>query len=36
MLIAATARSRNATLVTRNAREFKRVPGLKLEEWAEE
>ena len=36
MLIAATARSRNATLVTRNTREFKRVPGLKLEEWAEE
>ena len=36
MLIAATARSRNAILVTRNTREFKRVPGLKLEEWAEE
>ena len=35
MLIAATARSRNATLVTRNIREFKRVPGLKLEGWAE-
>lgn len=35
MLIAATARSRNAILVTRNTKEFKRVPGLKLEEWAE-
>lgn len=36
MLIAATARLRNAILVTRNTREFKRVPGLKLEERAEE
>ena len=36
MLTAATVRSRNATLVTRNTREFKRGPGLKLEEWAEE
>ena len=36
MLIAATVRSRNATLVTRNTREFKRGPGLKLGEWAEE
>lgn len=35
MLIAATARSRNATLATCNTREFKRVPGLKLEQWAE-
>lgn len=35
MLIAATARSRNATLVTHNTKEFKRVAGLKLEEWAE-
>lgn len=36
MLIAVTVRSRNATLVTSNTREFMRVPGLKLEEWAEE
>lgn len=35
LLIAATARSRNATLVTHNVNEFKRVPGLKLEDWAE-
>ena len=33
-LIAAHALSVNATLVTNNLREFKRVPGLKVENWA--
>lgn len=33
-LIAAQARRRNATLVTANHREFSRVPGLKVEDWA--
>ena len=33
-LIAAQARRRHATLVTLNAREFERVPGLKVEDWA--
>ena len=32
-LIAATAVARNATLVTRNVREFGRVRGLKLADW---
>jgi len=32
-LIAATAIAHNATLVTRNLREFKRVPGLQLADW---
>lgn len=32
-LIAATALAHNATLVTRNLREFKRVPGLQLVDW---
>lgn len=34
-LIAATALARGAVLVTNNAREFQRVPGLAVEEWAE-
>lgn len=33
LLIAGTAKARNATLVTRNTREFKRVQGLALENW---
>ena len=33
MLIAAHARSRNLTLVTWNANEFGRVPGLRVEDW---
>jgi tRNA(fMet)-specific endonuclease VapC len=33
LLIAAHARSIGATLVTNNTREFKRVPGLKIENW---
>lgn len=32
-LIAAHARSLDATLVTNNTREFERVPGLRLEDW---
>jgi tRNA(fMet)-specific endonuclease VapC len=34
-LIAAQARRRGATLVTLNTREFARVPGLAVEDWAE-
>jgi tRNA(fMet)-specific endonuclease VapC len=34
ILIAAQARRRGATLVTANAREFARVPGLKTQDWA--
>ena len=34
MLIAAHARSMDITLVTHNTREFSRVPGLKIEDWA--
>ena len=33
-LIAAQARRRGATLVTANVREFARVPGLLLADWA--
>ncbi|NBJ90870.1 type II toxin-antitoxin system tRNA(fMet)-specific endonuclease VapC [Acutalibacter sp. 1XD8-36] len=35
MLIAGHARAENMVLVTNNVREFKRVPGLKIENWAE-
>lgn len=34
MLIASHARSLSCTLVTNNMREFERVPGLHLENWA--
>ncbi|MDR1965933.1 MAG: type II toxin-antitoxin system VapC family toxin [Synergistaceae bacterium] len=34
MQIAAQAISRDFTLVTNNAREFDRIPGLKIENWA--
>ncbi len=34
LFIAAHARSRDLTLVTNNTREFSRVEGLKLENWA--
>ena len=34
LLIAAHALSSNATLVTNNVREFNRVPGLTIENWA--
>lgn len=33
LLIAAHARSLGATLITANAKEFKRVPGLKCQAW---
>ena len=35
LLIAATAWARNATLITHNVREFKRIPGLSIEDWDE-
>jgi tRNA(fMet)-specific endonuclease VapC len=34
LFIAAHARYQGLTLVTNNTREFKRVPGLKIENWA--
>lgn len=34
ILIAAQALNRELTLVTNNEREFRRVPGLKIENWA--
>jgi tRNA(fMet)-specific endonuclease VapC len=34
VLIAAQARRRGALLVTANTREFARVPGLRMEDWA--
>ena len=34
VLLAGQARRRAATLVTSNAREFARIPGLKWEDWA--
>lgn len=33
LFIAAHARSRDMTLLTRNLREFQRVPGLRIEDW---
>lgn len=36
LFIAAHARSRGLTLVTHNTREFKRVPGLRVEDWLAE
>jgi tRNA(fMet)-specific endonuclease VapC len=33
LLIAGIALAQNLTLVTRNTREFERVPGLKIENW---
>jgi tRNA(fMet)-specific endonuclease VapC len=35
LMIAAHARARGATLVTNNTSEFKRIEGLKVENWAE-
>lgn len=35
MLIAAHAKAAGLTIVTNNVREFARVPGLKIENWAE-
>ncbi len=34
MQIAAIARARKSTVVTHNTREFDRIPGLKVEDWA--
>jgi tRNA(fMet)-specific endonuclease VapC len=35
LLIAAHAKALSITLITNNLREFRRVPGLKLENWVE-
>lgn len=35
VLIAATALANQATLITRNLREFRRVPGLQVSDWYE-
>jgi len=35
LLIAGLARSQNITLVTNNTKEFERVDGLRLENWAQ-
>ena len=36
LLIAGIALANNLTVITRNTREFERVPGLKLENWYDE
>ncbi len=36
LLVSAHARSMNAVLVTNNAREFSRIPGLSIENWIAE
>jgi tRNA(fMet)-specific endonuclease VapC len=35
LLIASIALSRQATLVTRNLRHFRLIPGLRVENWAD-
>jgi tRNA(fMet)-specific endonuclease VapC len=32
-MIAGQARARGLTLITHNTKEFKRVPGLRIEDW---
>jgi tRNA(fMet)-specific endonuclease VapC len=34
LMIAATVLQQNATFVTRNVRDFKEIPGLKVEDWS--